>query len=136
MGTIKRRIRNARFGTKIMTVLSENECLMYQAVMSCSTNRGKLWCGAVVGLSDKRFFVEWQRTKGKNIAIAYEQIISWQVGNELGGISGIVAKIVPNSSECVDVYVNPQMMVRIYGEASENKILINNLKKYCHDKQK
>lgn len=72
MGTIKRRIRNARFGTKIMTVLSENECLMYQAVMSCSTNRGKLWCGAVVGLSDKRFFVEWQRTKGKNIAIAYE----------------------------------------------------------------
>lgn len=39
----------------------------YQKVMSCSSNKGKTWCGAIVGLTNKRLLIEWQRNKGKDV---------------------------------------------------------------------
>lgn len=87
MGKIKQSIRNIRYGTKIRTALSIGESLLYQDVLSCSTNKGRLWCSAVIGLTDKRVLIEWQRIKGKNIVIPHQEIVTWKVTKEIGGLS-------------------------------------------------
>lgn len=53
MSKIRKIIRNIRFGTQIRSVLMSEETLEYQNVISCSTNQGKTWSSAVVGLTNK-----------------------------------------------------------------------------------
>lgn len=128
MGEIKKKIRNLKYGTEICSVLAENEHLTFQNVISCSTNNGKLWCTAVVGLTDKRLIIEWQRNKGKNIALPYEQLKSWRVHNELGGLGGHFVK----KAVCVDICVNEQLTIRIAGKKSITEIFINQLEQYLN----
>lgn len=136
MSVIKRKIRNIRYGTKIHSVLTAGEKLMFQRVMSCSSNKGKLWCGAIVGLTNKRLLIEWQQNKGKDVAITYDQIISWQAINKIGGLSEIANKLLPINVISVDICVSEQLTVRISSEKSDMEMLVNHLKEYCLEKQK
>lgn len=136
MGAIKQKIRNIRYGTVIRSALISGEKMMFQNVMSCSTNRGKLWCGAIVGLTNKRVLIEWQRSKGQDVAISYGQIINWQIGSEIGGISEIVNKLLPLKFLSVDICVNEQLTIRIINKNSIMEIFINQLKKLCPEKQR
>lgn len=136
MGAIKQKIRNIRYGTVIRSALISGEKMMFQNVMSCSTNRGKLWCGAIVGLTNKRVLIEWQRSKGQDVAISYDQIISWQIGNEIGGMSEIVNKLSPMKFFSVDICVNEQLTIRITNKNPIMEIFINQLKKLCPEKQR
>lgn len=136
MGAIKQKIRNIRYGTVIRSALISGEKMMFQNVMSCSTNRGKWWCGAIVGLTNKRVLIEWQRSKGQDVAISYDQIINWQIGSEIGGISEIVNKLLPLKFLRVDICVNEQLTIRIINKNSIMEIFINQLKKLCPEKQR
>lgn len=136
MSAIKQKIRNVRYGTTIHSALTAGEHIMFQNVIPCSDNKGRLWCGAVVGLTDKRLLIEWQRNKGKDVAIPYDQIISWQVGNKIGGISEIVNKLLPFNYIVVDICVNEQLTIRASGQNSVMGVFVNHLKRYCPEKQK
>lgn len=137
MSAIKQKIRNVRYGTNIHSVLTADEKLMFQKVISCSCNRGKTWCGAIVGLTNKRLLIEWQQNKGKDVAVTYDQIISWQVSNKIGGLSGILNKLLPIKNYIsVDICVNEQLTVRISQKRSIVEILVNHLREYCPEKQK
>lgn len=129
MSVIRQKIRNLKYGTKIRSVLTADEHLTFQNTMNCSTNNGKLWSTAVIGLSDKRLFIEWQKNKGKNIAIPYEQIKNWKIHNEMGGLSGLLIK----NAVCVDIAINNQLTVRIAGEKSVTEILVNQLKHFLNN---
>lgn len=135
MSTIKRGIRNLRFGEVIRSALLVNEHLMFQSVMSCSTDLGKFWCGAIVGVTNQRFLVEWQRTKGKNISVPLEQIVSWKITNDAGGLTGMLCKVIPVKVICVDICINEQLTIRVSGDYSMMEIFVNHMKKYCFEKQ-
>lgn len=134
MGTIKREIRNIRFGTNIRSVLMPGEKLMYQRIMYCSTNKGKFWCTAVVGLTNKRFIVEWQRSRGKPISVEYSQILSWNVTKDIGGLSGIVGKVLPTHELCMDININEDTCIRISEKEQELQIFINHWKQYMGER--
>lgn len=109
---------------------------MFEKVISCSSDRGRLWGGAIVGLTNKRLLIEWQQNKGKDVAVTYDHIISWQVSNKIGGLSEIVYKFLPQNYLSVDICVNEQMNVRISDKKSTMEIFVNHLREYCPDKQK
>lgn len=130
MGVIRQGVRNIRFGSEIHSIMAVGESLMFQNVMSCSTNKGKYWYSAVVGLTNKRLLIEWQKKKGKDVAISYEQILSWKISDKIGGISGLFSK----GLVCVDICINDNFSVRIMGHKSVTEIFINQLKELCMDK--
>ena len=134
MGKIKQSIRNIRYGTKIRTALSIRESLLYQDVLRCSTNKGRLWCSAVIGLTDKRVLIEWQRIKGKNIVIPHQEIVTWKVTKEIGGLSEKITKFSTKKYISVDIAVNEETEIRLSGEYADLEIFINHMKKYCLDK--
>lgn len=135
MGFIKQKVRNIRYGTEIKSVLTAGENLMYQNVMCCSTNNGKLWCGAIIGFTNKRLLVEWQRNKGKDVAVSYDQIIGWKIAREIDGLSGKVEKIIPGDFWVVNICVTEDLTICVSNKNSELKIFVNQLKEYCPQKQ-
>jgi len=137
LSIIKRTIRNIKYGTDIRSVLTADEKLMFQKVISCSSNRGILWCGAIVGLTNKRLLIEWQQNKGNDVAVTYDQIVSWQVSNKIGGLSGILNNVLPIKNYIsVDICVSEQLTVRILQKRSIMEIFVNHLREYCPEKQK
>lgn len=130
MGIIKQKARNMRYGTEIQSALTAGEHLMFQNIMSCSTNKGKSWCGAIIGLTDKRLLIEWQRKKGKNVSVPYGQIISWKISRGIGGLGDFFSK----DTICVDICINEKMIIRIVGKKSVTEIFINQFKQYCIEK--
>lgn len=136
MGVIKRTIRNVRYGTKVHSVLITDESLMFQNVMSCSSNKGRTWCGAIVGLTNKRLLIEWQRNKGKDVAATYDQIVSWQISNKIGGLSGALCKLSKSNLTFVNICVNQQLTISVANENSTMEIFVNHLMELCPEKQK
>ena len=131
MSKIKKIIRNIRFGTQIRSVLMSEETLEYQNVISCSTNQGKTWSSAVVGLTNKRFIIEWQRNRGRDISMPYSEIAEWNVTDEIGGIAELCKKFLPIKAYSVDIKVKEYKTIRMSARDMELEILKNQLQRFC-----